>query len=394
MKVLYDYQMFTTQNAGGITRYFYELITHFDKDDAVSWEIPIKYSDNLYLREHPFFSNKLLPNPSQLKNYKGFSKVSFAADKVLYKLKSKLDKSHHWGMEYEVNKKASIEKIKVGNFDIFHPTYFDNYFMDFIGDKPFVLTVYDMINQIFPEISLHHPIDKTQKMIDRADRIIAISESTKKDLINIFNVDERKIDVTYLANSLKGNLQVVEDAFKAQIPPEYLLYVGGRWDYKNFLFFAQMMATILKTEPDLKVVCTGAPFNASELYLFNKLGIRQAFQTVFVSDAELAYLYTNAVAFVFPSLYEGFGLPVLEAFSCGCPAVISNTASLPEVGGDAAIYFEPKNPASMLDALKSVLTNPVLREEKIAKGYEQLKKFSLEKTAIQTRQVYEKIFTC
>src|SRR5258708_22616442 len=108
MNILYDYQMFTTQNTGGITRYFDELITHFDKDDAVSWEIPIKYSDNLYLREQPFFSNKLLPNPSRLKDYKGFSKLNLAADKLLYKLKSKLTKTHHyWGMEYEVNKKIS-----------------------------------------------------------------------------------------------------------------------------------------------------------------------------------------------------------------------------------------------------------------------------------------------
>lgn len=383
--------MFNTQNIGGITRYFYELITHFDKDDSITWEIPIKYSSNLYLNKHPFFNKVLLPIPFQLNDNKGLiAKANFIGEKLLYKLKGKLYKDQIFGIEYKKNKELNIKIIKEGNFDIFHPTYFDNYFMDYIGDKPFVLTVHDLIYQVFPEIHLHHPLDKNKKMIDRADRIITVSESTKKDLINIYNVDERKIDVVYLANSLEDSSSNISEQFKKKIPERYLLYVGGRWDYKNFLFFAQMFSSLLISEPDLKIVCTGSPFNSSEKYLFNKLGIQDSVYNTFVSDEELTYLYKNAIAFIFPSLYEGFGLPVLESFSCGCPAVISNSSSLSEIGEDAAIYFEPKNPGSMLHALESVVKNAALREEKIVKGFEKLKKYSWEKTAMQTKQVYEK----
>ena len=174
------------------------------------------------------------------------------------------------------------------------------------------------------------------------------------------------------------------------IPKKYLLYVGGRWDYKNFLFFTQMVSSLIKDHPDLNVVCTGSPFNASENYLLNKLGIKHLFHNAFVSDEELSYLYKNALAFVFPSMYEGFGLPILEAFSCGCPVLASNSSSLTEVGGDAAIYFEPKNPGSMLNALKTIVTSPQLRLEKIEKGYKQLEKFSWQNTAALTKRTYQK----
>lgn len=383
--------MFNTQNIGGITRYFYELITNFDRDDDVSWEIPIKYSSNLYLNKHPHFKGKLLPNPVKLGDTNGgLSKIKLIKEKLLYKAHNNIHHKEYYGVEYVKDKKLSIEKLKKGNFDIFHPTYFDSYFMDYIGDKHFVLTVHDLINQIFPEISLHHPIDKTQAMIKRANRIITVSESTKKDLINIFDVDEQKIDVIHLANPLDASSEDLSEKFTLMIPEKYLLYVGGRWDYKNFLFFTQMVSSLIKDHPDLNVVCTGSPFNTSENYLLYKLGIKHLFHNSFVSDAELAYLYKNALAFVFPSMYEGFGLPILEAFSCGCPVLASNSSSLTEVGGDAAIYFEPKNPGSMLNALKTIVTNPELRQEYIRKGNKQLEKFSWQNTAALTKLTYQK----
>jgi glycosyltransferase involved in cell wall biosynthesis len=390
MKILYDFQIFSNQNVGGISRYIYELITQFDKDSSIEWEIPISYSSNVYLKTHPFFAEKLLPHPFRLNDNTSFlNKAAFIKEKLLYKITNQIHKEKFLVMEYEKNKALNIERIKSGDFDIFHPTYFDDYFLEYLGDKRYVLTVHDLINQVFPEMMLYQP-DKNKAMIDRADRIITVSENTKKDLINIFNVDERKIDVVYLANSLEEKSNDVPEAFKKKIPEKYLLFVGGRLDYKNFLFFAQMFASLQRTNKDLNIVCTGSPFNDSEKYLFNKLGIQNCIYNTFVTDDELIYLYKNAIAFVFPSVYEGFGLPVLEAFSCGCPAVISNSSSLSEIGEDAVVYFEPKNPESMLNALKSVVNNPNLREDKIAKGYEQLRKFSWEKTAKQTKEVYKK----
>lgn len=383
--------MFNTQNVGGITRYFYELFTNFDLDQDVTWEMPITYSSNLYLKKHASYVNKLLPNPVKYQDkISTLSKLNFISEKLLYKIHNMRHHDQYYGVEYIKDKELNIKKIKEGNFDLFHPTYFDDYFMDYIGDKPFVLTIHDLINQIFPEISLHHPIDKTKSMIVRADRIITVSESTKRDLINIFDVDEQKIDVIYLANPLDHYIHELTKEFKAKLPQNYLLYVGGRWDYKNFLFFIQMFSSLKKKHPHLTVVCTGSSFNSSEKYLFNKLGINDSVYNFFVTDEELSYLYKNAIAFVFPSMYEGFGLPILEALSCGCPVVASKSSSLTEVGGDAAVYFEPKNPGSLLSALDLIVSDVSVRKEKIEIGYEQLQKFSWKNTARQTKHTYEK----
>jgi glycosyltransferase involved in cell wall biosynthesis len=102
----------------------------------------------------------------------------------------------------------------------------------------------------------------------------------------------------------------------------------------------------------------------------------------------LIYLYQNALAFVFPTLYEGFGIPILESFACGCPAVLSNTSSLPEVGGDAAVYFDPQDMDSIKTTVMSVIYNEKKRHEMVARGYEQLNKFSWAKTAQQVEEVY------
>jgi glycosyltransferase involved in cell wall biosynthesis len=108
-------------------------------------------------------------------------------------------------------------------------------------------------------------------------------------------------------------------------------------------------------------------------------------------DKLLAYLYQHALCFVFPSLYEGFGIPTLEAFACGCPVVLSNTSSMPEVGGDAAVYIDPHNRQSIYDGVKQVIENTALQEEMKRKGYEQFKKFSWKKCVDEHYQLYKKL---
>lgn len=390
MKILYDYQIFREQKVGGISRYFFELMNNFDKDQSVDFELQILYSDNEYLKNHYLFKQMILPFADQVTqpNFRG--KVNSIGNRLFNKIKNKLLTSQVVVNEQNEIKAESVKKIKEGNFDIFHPTYYDDYFMPYIGNKPFVLTIYDLIHQIFPDNLMYLP-DKSKEMIQRADRIISISENTKKDLINIFGIDENKVDVTYLANSLQAEFDHVSDEFKQKIPKDYLLYVGSRFGYKNFLFFSRMFSSLKSKYKNLNIVTTGSTFDSTEQYWLNKLGIQNCVYNTFVSDNELSYLYKNAIAFVFPSMYEGFGLPVLEAFSCGCPAIISSSSSLSEIGGNAVVYFEPKNPESMLQALKSVIDDPDLRKEKILLGYKQLENFSWDKTAIQTKQIYEKV---
>ena len=220
-------------------------------------------------------------------------------------------------------------------------------------------------------------------------KIIAISENTKNDLINILNIDADKIKVVHLANSLvPSNEKLSKNEFK-NLPKRYLLFVGSRASYKNFYFFIQSITPLLHKDLDLNIVCKGNKFNTDEVDFFKRLGVQQQMFQYFVNDDSLAYLYENALAFVFPSLYEGFGIPVLEAFACNCPAILSNTSSLPEIGADAAMYFEPKNAKSIKQSIEKVIYNENFRNEMKLKGKEQLKNFSWKKTGEETLKVYQ-----
>jgi glycosyltransferase involved in cell wall biosynthesis len=400
MKILYDYQAFERQRFGGVSRYFFELISNFDKDETMEWELPILYTGNDHLRTMAFFKEKPLskPLPPPEKDYykSFFWGMEFIGKWRLFSLRNKIFPPQYEEQDKEEisdNKSFNIERLKEGAFDIFHPTYYDDYFLDYIGTKPFVLTVYDLIHQIYPETFSHDTIDKNKELLQKANKIIAISECTKRDLVSFFDVPEDKIVVTHLANSLDTNTSEPPISFQQQLPKNFLLYVGNRLYYKNFLFFIEAFAILEKTKENLSVVCTGPPFTKGEIDFFDRLGVKEKLYHFYVDDAKLTCLYQHAEAFVFPSLYEGFGLPVLEAFSCGCPVILSNSSSLAEIGEDAVVYFEPKNISSFRQALEKVVYNQQERKRLIEKGKGQLQKFSWKKTASATKEVYDRVLS-
>jgi len=391
MKILYDYQIFESQDFGGISRYFYELMIHFQNYDNIEWKLPIKYSDNQYLKKLQLNNNKIEKKPISI--YKQiFNKFGFKGREVLRDLKNKLIPGTKF---HSVNQNLSINHIRGANFDIFHPTYYDPYFLEYIENKPFVVTVFDMIHEIYPKKFPKSDLSSSWKkiLVQKANRIIAISENTKNDLVKIFGINKNKITVIYLANSLTIRENTNNINSKYEIPKKYILFVGNREGYKNFYFFVRSITELLLTDSELKIICTGKSFNAEEIKFFKKLGIGNRVLHYFASDDFLAHLYKNALVFVFPSLYEGFGIPVLEAFSCGCPVILSRSSSLPEVGADAVVYIDPKNASSIHDAVINVINDKNLRDELIQKGYKQLKKFSWEKMAKETEQLYSEILT-
>ncbi|RZK11392.1 MAG: glycosyltransferase family 1 protein [Flavobacterium sp.] len=392
MKILYDAQIFESQKIGGISRYFFELLSSFEKTGDVDVCLPIRYSDNVYLHQLKSINGNVASLPLKPNHYRNFFwGKEFRGKQKLYGIKKKIFPDPSEQNPQKQNQELAVQKIKEGNFDLFHPTYYDNYFLDLIGDKPFVITVYDLIHQIFPEFLIYDTRDKNREILGKAKKIIAISESTKRDLVTLFEIPEDKVVVTYLANSLSVDRSIVREEFKSKVPVYYILFVGTRGGYKNFLFFVQVISSLFQQEKDLHVVCTGSAFTQDELFFLSRLGFRDRFTSLFVDDAELTYLYKNAVAFIFPSQYEGFGLPILEAMNCGCLALLSNTSSLPEVGGDAAIYFAPKDPTSLVGAIKTALYNQQERVEKIKLGYEQVKKFSWEKLCLETVKIYQDV---
>jgi glycosyltransferase involved in cell wall biosynthesis len=226
-----------------------------------------------------------------------------------------------------------------------------------------------------------------KKLVFKAARIIAVSENTKNDCIKIWKVPSEKIDVIYHAPSVMdlGRSSMVETG-------DYILYVGGRGGYKNFRWFINAVTPILKARPSLKVFCTGQPFSKEELKWLTELNIETQVYAKFVDSRDMFNLYHNAKAFVYPSRYEGFGIPILDAFKAGCPVILSNSSCFKEVGGDAALYFELDDPGSLQKTITDVLDRPLARERMVVCGLERVKEFSWMQASLATARVYDSAF--
>jgi glycosyltransferase involved in cell wall biosynthesis len=368
MKIFYDHQIFTLQKYGGISRYFFELFHSLNRMKDVEILFPLVFSENEYITNSFCYSNK------------------YSIPLKKFPFKRALVKHLH-----RKNRKASMAMMESRKFDIYHPTYYEPLLLDRLCGKPMVLTVYDMITEIFPEDfkSQEDILGQKKLMAEKAARIIAISEHTKNDMIQVLGIPENKIEVIHLATSLTYSAKQLD----MQLPGNYLLYVGNRGTYKNFSIFIEAMAPTLRTDHDLFVIAAGSkPFSPEENAFLENLGIRSKVihRPVFQDDG-LEVLYSHAKAFVFPSLYEGFGIPVLEAFACKCPAIISHNSSLIEVGGDAVVYVDPKSPESIKNAVSKVMHDEKARSDLIQKGSERLKQFSWEKTAKATHALYREV---
>ncbi|RPI00553.1 MAG: glycosyltransferase family 1 protein [Ignavibacteriae bacterium] len=363
MKILFDPQVFSFQEFGGISRYYCELIRQFSSFKETDPSLLIGYSNNRYLPE--FDSIRIKPfSPSR--RFRG-------RNEIIKALNRKYVRRHFHDFTH---------------IDIFHPTYYDPYFLDLIGTIPFVLTIYDMSHEWYPH--MFSPFDFTAKhkrtVSAKAHRIIAISENTKKDIVTLLNIPASKIEVIPLATTL--SLTAIEDAHD-QLPDKYILYVGKRNTYKNFPFLLNAMKELSQTSPDCYLICAGGgTWTEPERKQIDQLQLSGKIIQRDVNDRTLATLYSKARAFVFPSLYEGFGIPVLEAFACGCPALLSDRSSVREVGGSAALYFDPEYVPSLVERLREILENKTLADDLRTRGLKRMELFSWEQTARKTLEVY------
>ena len=216
------------------------------------------------------------------------------------------------------------------------------------------------------------------------DKIVAVSQNSKKDIVETLQIPEKKIVVIYEAASsvfYPRNVKEIEAVKKKfGIKNDYILTVITRSSQK----LGNLLGAFEKIKKDFKlqlVVVGEAPQKNQEIITPG-----------FLNDEDLARLYSGASVFVFPSFYEGFGLPVLEAMACGAPVVCSNTSSLPEVAGEAGVYCDPNSENSIIDGVKKILMNKKFAQEKSQQSLRQAAKFSWEKTAKATLQVYEEVF--
>ncbi len=266
-----------------------------------------------------------------------------------------------------------------------------------------VATVHDLGYHYYPEA---HTLFQnlylrwsTRYNARAAARVLADSEATRRDLVHYYRVPPEKIVVVYPGRD-ESLAPVTEPtrlaAVRARygIDGPYLLYVGTLHPRKNLVRLVQAFASTLDAEPDLRLVLAGQKGWLYDEILgqVRKLGLEnRVLLTGYVPDADLPALLSAALAFVYPSLYEGFGLPVLEAMACGTPVVCSNASSLPEVAGQAALLVDPHNTEALAEALARIVTEAGLREALVEKGLGQIQNFSWQRCAQEVLQVLEEV---
>jgi glycosyltransferase involved in cell wall biosynthesis len=265
-----------------------------------------------------------------------------------------------------------------------------------------VVTIHDCIHLMFPQYLPNRAAYAYAKAlmwsaVRRSDRILTVSEASKRDILHYFNVSPDKIVVVYNAIDERFAVEPSEDDLarvreRYQLDHGFVLYTGNIKPHKNLVRLIEAFEGLRKDGfDDLKLLFIGdeiSKFPALRRAVHKHKLHKYVRFLGFVKDDTLAILYRLAAVFVFPSLYEGFGLPPLEAMASGTPVVTSNLSSMPEVAGDAAVLVDPYDPHSIKDGISRVLSDQALREELRARGLVRARDFSWERSVARTRQIY------
>ncbi|MFQ5342083.1 MAG: glycosyltransferase family 4 protein [Anaerolineae bacterium] len=282
------------------------------------------------------------------------------------------------------------------SLDVFHAPY---YITAYRMPCRQVVTIYDVISARYPEY-LPSPAMRlifevaTRLALRTADHILTLSEASREDLVELYRVDRGRIAVTPLAAGPRfkpaDRATIEELKHRRGLPDRYVLYVGSNKPHKNLPRLVEAFARIPHPASRIPLVIAGHedPRYPQARERAAALGLDSVTFLGAVVEEDLPALYSGAELFVFPSLYEGFGLPVIEAMACGTPVACSNVSSLPEVAGDAALLFDPHTPESIAAAIRQVLQGADLHNRLRRRGLEQAGHFSWEHTARLTLEAY------
>lgn len=365
MKVVYGHDVFTEQEYGGVTRYFSEIIKRINKSN-----FELEIVSGLYFNE--YLRNLHLEDNYQIHGLA--IKKNLIANK--YSLRS-------------INEVYQSFLLKGDKNAVYHQTYYSPFSIK--KNLNVVITVHDMLHEIFPE--MFHGLNITsyakKKSCNRAEKIIAVSHSTKNDLINIFDIDPNKIDVIYHGSNFSENFNNSEP-YQNESP--YLLFVGKRQGYKNFDVILKIFARSQLMLKNFQLICFGGgDFTREETQKIEEYKLHNIVHHKSGSDSILAQYYLGARALIYPSLYEGFGIPLLEAMSMHCPVICSNTSSLPEVAADAAEYFDPKDTENIQSILEKILFDDQHLAQLSQQGFLRQQYFNWDRTAEQTLNLYRSL---
>jgi len=352
------------QRYGGISRYFFELASRLERIEGGVL--------NCWINS-PVFVNEYLRRARGELRVSGVFFPALPRTRRIYGL---------------MNSTLSPLTLSFQKPDIVHETYYTKKTAAPHHSK-IVVTVYDMIHELYPDrfSKLDRSSELKRVAVERADYVICISENTRRDLIRILGVSPEKTAVVHLGFSLSNRTVPTLRTLKRP----FILYVGNREGYKNFLNLLAAYASKSELFGPYDLLAFGGErsLNPQECEIIQRLKIpRERVQHMSGDDDVLAALYRQAAMFVYPSLYEGFGMPPLEAMSYDCPVACSNTSSIPEVVGDAAMYFDPLDINSIADALVCLAEDFGLRAKLIARGRSRLSFFSWEQCAMQTLEIY------
>jgi len=361
LKIHYDGLIYMLQAAGGVNKYFVNIISRLPQDAL------------------PTLTTYQVKDPN-LPHHPNLHRIDYPRFKP--------------GLACSALRPNFFRTINLTNkYDVAHPTYYS--LLSGQGLEryrcPVVITLYDFILEKFRGKLDPTGANSTAKRnaILAADKIICISENTKRDLLKTYSVSENKIVVTHLASDLDLSMAGGDEACPER---PYFLYVGGRTGYKNFAAILKSFALVADKHSDPILCVVGSAFDDAEHSSIAALGLAQRVEHYgYATDSQLAKLYRHCVAFVYPSLYEGFGIPPLEAMSCGAPVIACNASSIPEVVGDAGLLFDSGSPEDLTEMLLTLLENSAERDRLISLGKERAEMFSWDKTAARTVEVYRSL---
>lgn len=364
MKIFYDHQVFSLQDAGGASRYFYELMYHLSTLPDVS------------LTAYMGWNRSILPLQSLRE--RNIDILSWRSS-----LRPGLGR---YALNEAVTSSATLMRVTC---DIYHPTLYRR--IAGIRARHIVATHHDCVHERFPGLfpDGQRVISAKRRLYKRADAIICVSQSSRDDLLQFYGVEREKAHVVYHGMKSFAGLNDVPDLVMRPTQRPYLLYVGARYSYKNFSGLITAYANGgFAREYDL-VAVGGGNFTDEEKLQFRKLGVASSVRHLdLASESILASTYRNARLFVYPSLYEGFGFPPLEAMSLGCPVLAADNSSIPEVCGNAALYCSAADPANLERGLRDALHDPE-QSARVMRGYERVLRYNWMKCAQETLGVYK-----
>jgi len=305
-----------------------------------------------------------------------------------------------------IQKLDTYHSFDYSKFDIFHSPHLKLPPQEVTGQIPRVLTIYDLIPVLAPQYATSAISQTCQGILQsinlEKDWIICISEYTKTEFCNYTGMSDERVSVAHLAAADHfyqiQDLDLISATCRYYGIPssKYFLSLAALQPRKNFSHLIKSFCQFIANDPsmDIYLVIVGSKgwkYDSifSTVSNYEQLRDRIIF-TGYIPDEDLSAIYSGAQAFIFPSLYEGFGLPVLEAMQCGVPVIASNTTSIPEVVGDAGILIDPHDKEALCQAMSSLLSNQILRQQLKQKGLERAKQFSWAKCADETIKVYHK----